>query len=142
MAPTTARALDMRRTRNAKIVATLGPASSDKDMVRALFLAGVETQALDAVARAERLTDLRERFRERVSDATRGSANQVAELAMTQPILTGRMVESRLGISRPAALNALRDLQGLGVLVAADDGPRGQLRWRAEEVLAVLVSEE
>ncbi|MCX7258264.1 MAG: pyruvate kinase [Polaromonas sp.] len=31
----------MRRTRNAKIVATLGPASSDKDTVRLLFMAGV-----------------------------------------------------------------------------------------------------
>ncbi len=32
----------MRRTRNAKIVATLGPASSDRDTVRQLFLAGVD----------------------------------------------------------------------------------------------------
>ena len=31
-----------RRTRNAKIVATLGPASSDSETIRALFLAGVD----------------------------------------------------------------------------------------------------
>lgn len=32
----------MRRTRNAKIVATLGPASSAREAVHSLFLAGVD----------------------------------------------------------------------------------------------------
>ena len=32
--------MTLRRTRNAKIVATLGPASSNADTIRELFLAG------------------------------------------------------------------------------------------------------
>lgn len=37
----------MRRTRNAKIVATLGPSSSDKEMIRRLFDAGVDVFRLN-----------------------------------------------------------------------------------------------
>jgi Fic family protein len=107
----------------------------------ALFLDAVRVQATDAVARAETLTDLRERYRSSVRSATRGIANQVAELALEQPILTSRVLEARLGVSRPAALKALRQLQRLGILTESAGGPRGQLRWRAHEVLAVLTDE-
>src|SRR5215831_6194556 len=37
----------MRRTRNAKIVATLGPSSSDADTIRRLFMAGVDVFRLN-----------------------------------------------------------------------------------------------
>ena len=105
------------------------------------FLDGIRTQATDAVARAERLTDLREKYRTTVQAATRGIANQVAELALEQPVLNARTVERRLTVSRPAALKALRQLADVGILTEAAGGPRGQLRWRAHEVLSVLIDE-
>lgn len=113
----------------------------DFDRWLALFLEGVRIQAIDAVVRAERLTDLREQYRVRVQAATRGLANQVVELAVAQPVLTARLVESRLGVTRPAALKALRQLADLDILAEASGGPRRQLRWRAPEVLAVLTDE-
>lgn len=103
-----------------------------------LFLAAVTTQAADAVVRAERLVDLRKRYRSSVRATTRGAATQLAELTIEQPVLTTRIVEERLGITRPAALNALRHLEQVGILIAAAEGPRRQLRWRADEVLTVL----
>ncbi|HUP68605.1 MAG TPA: Fic family protein [Acidimicrobiales bacterium] len=107
-----------------------------------LFLDGVRTQAVDAVARAERLTDLREQCRQRVRAATRGAAaNQLVELVFEQPVVNARLVEKRLHVSRPAALAALRQLSRLGILAEVGGGPRGQLRWRAHEVLAVLTEE-
>lgn len=113
----------------------------DFDRWLGLFLDGVRTQAVDAVARAERLTDLRERYRIEVQAATRGAANQLVDLAFEQPVLNARAVERRLDISRPAALNALRQLAELQVLTEVPGGPRGQLRWRAQEILDVLTSE-
>lgn len=59
----------MRRNRNAKIVATLGPASSDPDTIRRLFAAGVDVFRLnfshgDAAAHRARFAILRELERE------------------------------------------------------------------------------
>lgn len=113
----------------------------DLDQWLGLFLDGVATQAIDAITRAERLTDLRERYRGEVRAVTRGVANRVVELALEQPVLNARVVEDRLGVSRPAALKALRQLADLGILVEAAAGQRGQLRWRAQEILSVLTNE-
>ncbi len=110
----------------------------DLDAWLALFLDAVETQAVDAVTRAERLTDLRERYRVSTRAVTRGVANQLVDLTFGSPVLNARLVERRLDISRPAALTALRLLAEQGLLTEADDGPRGQLRWRAQEVIGIL----
>jgi len=41
----------------------------------------------------------------------------------------------------PSELAALRTLADLGILSEAADGPRGQLRWRASEILDILIAE-
>jgi Fic family protein len=113
----------------------------DFDRWLALFLDGIKAQAVDAVNRAERLTDLREHYRARVRATTRGAANQLVDLAFEQPVLNARLVETRLRITRPAALTALRQLAEVGILTELGGGPRGQLRWRASQVLSVLTEE-
>jgi len=110
----------------------------DLDRWLALFLDGVRVQATDAVTRAERLTDLREDYRARVRAVTRGAANGLVDLAFEQPVLNARVVETRLSVTRPAALSALRQLADAGILTELSGGPRGQLRWQAQEVLETL----
>ncbi|MGH3850715.1 MAG: Fic family protein, partial [Pseudonocardiaceae bacterium] len=107
----------------------------------ALFLDAVALQAADAVARAERLTDLKDRYRAVARAATRGAANRLVDLAFEHPVLTSSIVERRLDITRPSALSALRQLAELGILTPGAAGPRRQLRWRADAILGVLTEE-
>ena len=107
----------------------------------AFFLEAVALQAADAVTRAERMMDLRERYRVLVRQGRRGAANQVVDLAFEHPVLTASLVENRLGITRPAAIAALRHLEEAGVLQVGPTGPRRQLRWRAQALLDVLTEE-
>jgi Fic family protein len=115
--------------------------TGDFDTWLALFLDAVEIHALDAVSRAEQLTDLRERYRESVHRATRGAATRLVDYIFERPVLNARLVELRLDLSRPAALQTLRLLANLGMLDEMPDGPRGQLRWRAPEVMRILTAE-
>lgn len=113
----------------------------DIDGWLAFFLDAVAVQSTDAVVRAERLTDLKERYRLLVRAATRGAANRLVDLAFEHPVLTANIVERRLAITRPAALAALRQLAELEILRAGPPGPRRQLRWRAQAILDVLTEE-
>jgi Fic family protein len=106
-----------------------------------LFFRAVCTQATDALWRAELLIDLRERYRDAVRGRTRGAANDLVDELFVHPVITARTVESRLGITRPSALAALRSLEDVGILSATHAGSRGQLRWQAKGILGVLAKD-
>jgi len=104
-----------------------------------MLLEGIETQATDALLRAERLMDLRESYRKSVRELTRGAANEAIELVFRQPIINSTIVERSLSISRPSALSALRQLEEAGLLSQmAESGPHGQLKWYSPQILEVL----
>ena len=88
----------MRRTRNAKIVATLGPASSDPAVIEQLFLAGVDVFRLN--------------FSHGVADDHRAR------------VATLRAIEQKHG--RPIAI--LADLQGPKLRVGTFEGGPVQLQ--------------
>lgn len=76
-------------------------------------------------------------WRDRITARSDSTAWRLAELLMRQPGVNSNVVEVALGVSRPAALNAIGKLEDVGVLVKA----RGQERnraWIAVDVVAVL----
>ncbi|MGA8745474.1 MAG: Fic/DOC family N-terminal domain-containing protein [Solirubrobacterales bacterium] len=106
-----------------------------------LFLTAVETQADDAVQRAQRIIALRESYLQKA--ATMGTPNAFAlvDLICENPVVTTRSIEDRLSVSRPTALRLLRRMEEQGVLTEADPGARGQRRYVARAMMEAVVGD-
>jgi Fic family protein len=107
-----------------------------------LFLAAVRTQAADAVGRSQRIVELRERYRAATSAITSNKAMTLVDLVCETPIVSSQAVEASLGVTRPTALKLLRQLEDVGVLTQGNAGPRGQRRYLARELMAIVTDEE
>lgn len=106
-----------------------------------LFLEAVKIEAMDAVARAQRIVTLRERYRSAASAIPSSKGMALVDLVCEQPIVSSRAVEARLGVTRPTALKLLRQLERVEVLSEVDHGPRGQRRYVATELVAAVTEE-
>lgn len=116
--------------------------SGDLDGWLRFYLRGIETQANSAMERAERLVDMRESYRTRVIEATRGQAIALVDSLFANPVITAPRVESILDVTRPTSLRILDRLEKLGILTETGPGPRRQRRFLAAEILHVLQDEE
>jgi Fic family protein len=106
-----------------------------------LFLTAVQTQASDAVRRAQRIVELREQYRQAAGTVGTASALALVDLLCENPVVTTRSVEGRLGVSRPTALRLLRRMEEQGVLSEGDEGPRGQRRYVARAMMDAIAGE-
>lgn len=106
-----------------------------------LFLEAVRTQATDAVARARRIVELRERYREAAGAIPSSNGMALVDLVCERPLVSSRAVEERLGVTKPTALKLLRQLEAVDVLAEADQGPRGQRRYVAQALVAAVTEE-
>jgi hypothetical protein len=102
-----------------------------------LLPAAVAVQATDAVERAERLVDLREKYRAQLS-RTRSNAHQVIDLMLKNPILTARYLAQELRLTTQTGLNLLRQLESVGMLRQISDAPGLPLRWESDEVQRIV----
>ncbi|MGH3680029.1 MAG: Fic family protein [Natronosporangium sp.] len=106
----------------------------DFDTWLRFLLRGVETQANDAVARAERLLDLREQYRTATA-GLRSQAASLVDLVLEMPVVTARLVETKVSVTRPTAFRLLGQLADLGIITESPVGARRQRRWVAQQVL-------
>ncbi len=103
-----------------------------------MFLTSVHSQAADAVERAQRIVELRERYRSSAAAVHSTNAMLLVDLVCETPIVSARTVEDRLGVTRPTALKLLRQLEHVGVLEEVAAGPRGQRRYLARELMNAI----
>ena len=106
-----------------------------------LFLAAVETQATDAVERAQRILELREGYREIAATQATPNALALVDLLCENPVVTTRSVEAALGVSRPTALRLLKRMEDHGVLEEIAAGPRAQRRYIARQLMDVVAGD-
>jgi Fic family protein len=102
------------------------------------FLHAVDVQAKDALDRAEKLSDLRERYRIDLARKTRSRALAVVELLFETPVITARSISNRLGVSIPGAKKLIQFLEDEKVLREVPSAPSATKRWVAEEILDVI----
>jgi Fic family protein len=106
-----------------------------------LFLTAVDVEARDAVGRAERIVELQQRYRHAVAGMATANGLALVDLVCENPLVTTRLVEERLGVSRPTALRLLRAMEQRGVLRQARVGARGQRRYVAHELMAAVTDD-
>ncbi len=105
------------------------------------FLVGVAEQANDAVQRAEALADLREQFRLRLH-GHRSRVIEVVDLVFENPIITTNRVADRLDVTVQSALNYVRKLEELGIVIEIQGIAGRSKRWLALEVYRILDPDE
>lgn len=98
------------------------------------FLTAVAVQAEDAMARAEHLHDLRERYRSELA-GSRSRAVEVVDLLFVNPFITVRRVVNALNVTRQGAANLVKQLETRGwVENVGQFGRGGRNNWVAPEV--------
>ncbi|MGH8827672.1 MAG: Fic family protein, partial [Jiangellaceae bacterium] len=87
---------------------------------------------------AQDLADVRALWAGELRARRDAAAWRLLDLMIAQPVVTTRFVSERLGVSVPAAQNALDQLVDVGALRSAKDGKRRNRVWQADDVLVAL----
>jgi len=102
------------------------------------FLQGVAAQAQDAVARARRLQDLRERYREQFqAERAAGRLLQVVDLLFARPMVTMPQIAEALNVNYATATRYISHLENAAILREVTGQARNRV-YRADEVLAAI----
>lgn len=100
------------------------------------FSAGIEYQSKQSAQRIGSLVEIRERYRQHVTNSgDRSALTRLVEVIFRNPVVTVESVCRKLQISQPTASGALRKAETLGWLDSAGRwGRGGKERWIATEI--------
>lgn len=102
------------------------------------FLEAVNFQAKDAVARARRLVDIREKYRAEAVQA-RSKLPLLVDLITSNPVVTVRAVQKATELTNAGAKGLIKAAEAKGWLVSLGTRGRGGREfWVAPEILAVM----
>lgn len=93
------------------------------------------------MSRAQRIVELREHYRAIAAELPSSKSAVLVDLVCELAVVSSRVVEERLDVTRPTALKLLRQLEAIGVLSKTRPGPRGRLRYAAHDLIALLADE-
>lgn len=114
--------------------------STDGDWLgwMAFFLAAVQHQALDAVVRAQRLQELREDYRVRVSGVrSSGLLGALVDAVFDRPAITITQAARRLDVTHRTARANIDKLVEAGILVEVGNRQRNKLFMALDVLRAV-----
>jgi len=101
------------------------------------FCNGVARQAEDAVSRAERINALLEKWRTEAASDSSTTPAKLIDLIGSNPYLTPRSVEEKLGVAYNTAADGIRRLERRGILKKMGDSKRDRV-FCAQEILSIL----
>jgi Fic family protein len=101
------------------------------------FCNGVARQAEDALSRAERINALLEKWRTEAAAEKSSVPGQLIDLIGSNPYLTPRNVEAKLGVAYNTAADAIKRLERRGILQKVGDRKRDRV-FCAQEILSIL----
>ncbi len=102
------------------------------------FLTAVRRSADDAVTRAERLVEVRERYIQEAGQ-TRSNLPALVELIFSNPFVTVARMQKKTGLTNQGARNVIRDAEARGWLRQVGTmGRGGRMYWVAEELFEII----
>ncbi len=121
----------------ARLLAEANKKANFKDWLL-FFLEAIKTQSEDAIEKAIRLQELKEKYRKQVQTKTQIiSIMQIVDSLFVNPYITIKKAEKITKSSYPKAKRLISTLEELGILFVKDNKERNKV-FRAQEILEVI----
>lgn len=101
------------------------------------FCNGVARQAEDALSRTKRINSLHEKWRAEAASDSSSTPSKLIDLIGSNPYVTPRGVQEKLGVAYNTAAAGIRQLERRGIVTKMGDNKRDRV-FCALEILSIL----